>query len=100
MGIQDLCADLAASKDKVLPHEVFIEMASTFNHVEHGFLGAESLPVMRVGPAIPLAYASNNFEFGWVLPRTDGKVFYNMVNPYTLKFRQFSSNHAVRWFAR
>ena len=55
---------------------------------------------MRVRPAIPMRYASRNWDFGWLMPRTDGTVERWLCDPYTLKFEKSRGADAVRWFVR
>ena len=55
---------------------------------------------MRVRPAIPLAYGSGGWDFGWLIPRTDGFVARSLVDPYTLKFHKSDGRYAIRWFVR
>ena len=102
VGVRDLCLGLGLgiADDPCLTHEVFIELGSVYHHRDRKLLGAESLPVVRVTPAIPLAYAGGAWNFGWILPRTDGTVFHEVVDPYTRAFQQVTTRNAVRWFAR
>ena len=99
VGVRDLCQELDLAGDQS-PHEVFIEVGSIYNHADRGFLGAESLPVVRVAPATPLQYATGNWNFGWIMPRTDGTVFQQIIDPYTRQFSQVVTRNPVRWFAR
>jgi len=100
VGVQDLCADLGPAGRTRLRHEVFVEMGPIYNHQEQGFLGGESQPVVRVAPAVPMRYHSGNWNYGWVLPRTDGRVFQLIVDPPTHKFIKTERRCAMRWFAR
>ena len=59
-----------------------------------------SLWIVRIGAAAPLRYTASNWDFGWILPRTDGQVFHLRVHPYTRQFTRSSGRRAVRWFVR
>ena len=98
VGIAGLCADLAPAGERSVEHEVFVEMGPIYNHEDQGFLGGESLPLVRVNAAAPLAYRTGNWNFGWILPRTDGVVHGLVIDPYTREFQRIESRHATRWF--
>ncbi len=98
VGIADLCADLTPEGELPITHEVFVEMGPIYNHEDQGFLGGESQPLVRVGPAAPLAYRERNWNFGWVLPRTDGVVHELIINPWTRAFTRTRRRAAIRWF--
>jgi len=100
VGVRDLCADLAPAGGKPLAHELFVELGPIYNHQDSGFLGGETQPVVRVAPGVPLKYRSGNWNYGWLLPRTDGVVHQLVVDPYTHRFLRTESRCAVRWFAR
>ena len=57
-------------------------------------------PTVRIRPAIPRWYRSRAWDFGWLLPRTDGVVFRWLCDPFTLKFTKSEKRHAIRWFGR
>jgi len=99
VGVRDLCTSLAAAGEAI-SHEVFVAVGPIYNHQDQGFLGGESQPLVRVAPAVPLRYASGNWNYGWILPRTDGLVKHLVVDPYRREFLRAESRHAVRWFAR
>ena len=100
VGVRDLCAPMDFPTHSVVSHEVFVELGSIYNHADRGFLGGESLPIVRVAPAAPLAYASGNWNFGWILPRSDGTVHHKIIDPCTREFSQLAAQNRVRWFAR
>jgi len=100
VGIQNLCATLAAPGEEPVEHEVFVELHSIYNHEKSGFLGGESQPLVRVAPAVPLKYMSGNWNCGWILPRTDGVVHQLIQNPYTHEFSRTQGCFAIRWFIR
>lgn len=94
VGIRNLCADLSDG----LNHEVFVQICSGFLYPERGYFSAETQPVVRVAPAIPLQYASRNWDFGWFILRTDGFLSSRLCDPYTLAFRHAQGQYAMRWF--
>jgi hypothetical protein len=100
VGIRGLCADLTGESDSAVAHEVFVHVGSCYYYTQRGLFIAASHPVVRVRPAIPMRYASQNWDFGWLMPRTDGFVAYLLCDPYTLKFRRAKGQHAMRWFVR
>ncbi len=98
VGVSDLCAELVPEGERPISHEVFVEMGPIYNHQDQGFLGGESLPVVRVAPDFPLTYRSGNWNFGWILPRTDGVVHQLIIDPYTRDFIRTQTRCAIRWF--
>ncbi|MCA9041499.1 MAG: hypothetical protein KDA65_14195 [Planctomycetaceae bacterium] len=99
IGIKNLCQDLS-SEENPLPHEVFIQLGPGYYHTQSRLFSAGSHPLVRVAPHIPLQYASRNWDFGWLMPRTDGFLAWQLVNPLTQDFQQSESRHAMRWFVR
>jgi hypothetical protein len=97
VGISGLCRELTPAD---LGHEVFVHCGPCYYNTERGVFSAETQPAVRVAPAIPLRYASRNWDFGWLMPRTDGFVATWLCDPYTLAFRKGSGRHRIRWFAR
>lgn len=100
VGIRGLCDDLVADPSNVLPHEVFIQVGFCYYFTASKRFVAESHPLVRVRPAIPLQYASGAWDCGWLLVDTDGLVHRRLCDPYTLRFRDDRTRHALRWFAR
>jgi hypothetical protein len=99
-GLRNLCSDLSADKSETFEHETFIQMNSCYFYTkQHIFVGG-SHPLVRVAPNIPMKYQSNNWDFGWLMLRNDGKVGRRLVDPYTLNFTDSQSSHAIRWFVR
>lgn len=99
-GVTGLCDDLAPADARAMPHEVFTSLHSIYNHEDAGFLGGESMPMVRVAPSVPMRYQTDLWDYGWILPRTDGIVHKLIVNPYTRQVRQEAGRFAVRWFVR
>jgi hypothetical protein len=61
-------------------------------------MSAASNPLPRVKPGIPMRYESRGWDFGWLMPRSDGYLARWLCDPYTMKFEQSTSRHAMRWF--
>lgn len=100
VGIRGLCADLDDQTDLAMAHEVFVQVDHCYYYTERKLLIAAAHPLVRVKPAIPLVYQSRIWDFGWLLPRTDGLVARWLCDPYTLKFRKSTARHPIRWFVR
>lgn len=100
VGIRGLCADLAGDPASAIDHEVFVQVGSCYYYTKRKLFMAASHPVVRVKPAIPLCYSSRGWDFGWLMPRTDGFVARWLVDPYTLKFQRSEGRYAIRWFVR
>lgn len=98
VAIRGLCRDLSTNDAGSSAHEVFVHLGSCYYYTESKkFIGATH-PVVRIAPSIPLVYRSNGWDFGWLLPRTDGHVARWLCDPYTLKFRKTVCRHSIRWF--
>lgn len=100
IAISGLCNELSEKPESLLDHEVFVHCGSCYYYTEQKQFMAASQPVVRVRPAIPLRYQSENWDFGWLMPRSDGHVARWLLDPYTLKFNRSESRHAIRWFVR
>lgn len=100
VGIRGLCADMAEDPAKATPHEVFVQCGSCYYYTQQKQFMAASQPVVRVKPAIPLKYKSHAWDFGWLMPRSDGHIARWLLDPYTLQFHRSQSRHAIRWFVR
>jgi hypothetical protein len=100
VGVRGLCSDLSAGGEQAVDHEVFVHLGSCYYYTRRKLFIAGSHPVVRVGPAIPLRYRSKGWDFGWLMPRTDGLVARSLVDPYTLKFQKSEGHYAMRWFVR
>jgi len=97
-GIRNLCRDLASGPE--LEHEVFIQTGWGYYYTGKRLFIAETHPLVKVKPAIPLAYESRGWNFGWVLLRTDGACMERICDPYTLNFNDTQCRYAIRWFVR
>ncbi|MBU0611650.1 MAG: hypothetical protein KKI08_27480 [Armatimonadetes bacterium] len=100
IGVRGLCDDLVPQGEAPLPHEVFVQTGSAYHYTGQRLLMVGSHPVVRVRPAIPMRYATDNWDFGWLFVRTDGRVVYRRCDPYTLQFDDCAMQCAVRWFVR
>ena len=100
VGISNLCADLHAGTAHPVEHEVFIQVGPGYYYSRQKLLIAETHPLVRVCPAIPLRYASRAWDFGWLMPRTDGRVAMLLYDPYSLEVRRQEARFALRWFIR
>lgn len=100
VGISGLCSDFSTDSSGAVPHEVFVQCGSSYYYTERKHFMAASHPVVRVKPDIPLRYKSEEWDFGWMMPRSDGHLALWIVDPYTLKFHRKNGKYAMRWFAR
>ena len=100
VAIRGLCADLSKDTSAAVEHEVFVEAGWVYNQTKSKLFSAALHPVVRVAPAIPIRYRSKNWDFGWLLVRTDGFIARWLVDPYSLKFSKSETRHALRWFVR
>ena len=100
VGITGLCDDVSSTNRAAPAHEVFVHCGSCYYYTEQKQFSAASHPVVRVQPAIPLRYQSKGWDFGWLMPRSDGHVARWLLDPYTLKFNRSDRRHAMRWFVR
>lgn len=100
VAIHGLCGDLAENGSAALDHEVFIQAGSCYLYTERELFIAGTNPLVRVRPSIPLQYASQGWDCGWCVVRTDGRVVYRAVDPYTLKFDEVEKRCGLRWFVR
>jgi hypothetical protein len=108
VAIRNLCADasaalstsLAAGQAGPIEHEVFIQAGPGYYYSDQKLFIAGTHPLVRVRPGIPLRYVSRGWDFGWLMPRTDGRVAMLLYDPYTLQVRRQTGQFAMRWFAR
>lgn len=98
LGIRNLCADLVEGGDMSLDHEVFVHAGSCYYYTSRQLFITGTHPLVRVRPAIPLVYTTNNWDFAWLLARTDGRVVRWRCDPYTLNFHKSEHQYAIRWF--
>jgi len=100
ISVKGLCADLAETENDALPHEVFIQAGSCYLYTGEQLMVAASHPLPRVRPAIPLRYESGNWDYAWLVARSDGRVSRLVYNPYTLQPKESSGKYEIKWFYR
>ena len=100
LAIGNLCSDLAEDTANSLRHEVFMEAGSCYYYTKQKLFIAGVNPLVRVRPAIPLQYGSQNWDVTWLMARTDGVGVLRRADPYTLKFDISDGHYPIRWFVR
>lgn len=98
IAVRSLCDDLSIDSAAVMDHEVFIHLGACYYYTEERLFMGSANPVVRTRPSIPLGYSSRGWDFGWLMPRTDGHVARWLCDPYTLKFRRDAQRYSIRWF--
>lgn len=97
VAISGLCDSFC---DSTIAHELLIQTGPLYFYTETNYMVVESHPFVRVQPQIPMRYGSGNWDFGWVIARTDGHVAGLWYDPKTLKTSRTFNNHAMRWFIK
>lgn len=100
VGIRGLCADLAEAASPAPEHTVFVQTGPGYYCTERKLFSAGSQPVVRVCPSVPMRYKSDGWDFGWLMPRSDGFVDRWLCDPYTLRFEKKPGRFAIRWFVQ
>lgn len=100
VAIRGLCADLAKEGEPSPDHEIYVNVGSAYYYTAQKLFIAGTIPTVRVKPAVPLRYTSQGWDFGWLMPRTDGYCARLLNDPYTLQFNRSNGRYAMRWFAR
>jgi hypothetical protein len=98
VAIHNLCNDLISPEETHTEHEVFVHLGAGYYYTERKQFMASANPVVRTRPTIPLGYGTSCWDFGWVMPRSDGHLARWLCNPYTLQFEKSVTNHSMRWF--
>jgi len=98
VAVAGLCADLCPDPAAAAGQEWFVHCGPGYYETESQRFAAGSQPTVRVIPATPMRYRSGGWDFGWLLPRTDGTVFRWLCDPYTLQFRKSEGRYPIRWF--
>ncbi|MCX6993916.1 MAG: hypothetical protein NT011_12350 [Kiritimatiellaeota bacterium] len=96
VAIHGLCHDLGNGPD----HELFVQCGPCYYNTERKLFSTGTRPCVRVKPGVPMRYESRGWDFGWLMPRSDGFVDLWLCNPYTMQFRKFHNHYAIRWFVR
>ena len=99
-AIRGVCADLSEDGAPSPDHELFVHIGSAYFYTEQKLFIAATHPTVRVRPAVPLRYVSKGWDFGWLMPRTDGFCARLLYDPYTLQYHRSNGHYAMRWFAR
>ena len=99
VAIAGLCADVGSRPSRT-PHELFVHLGPGYYNTERKIFSAGTQPMVRVRPAIPMLYESKGWDFGWLMPRTDGFVARWLCDPYTLAYKKSEGRYPIRWFAR
>ena len=97
-AVSGICDELC--EGEAPRHELFIHTGPMYFYTETDYLLAESHPFVRVKPQIPMRYESGNWDFGWMIVRTDGHVAGLWYDPYTLKTSRTFGKHKIRWFVK
>lgn len=100
VAIRGICADLSENVAPLPDHELFVHIGSAYYYTTQKLFIAGTFPTVRVRPAVPLRYTSKGWDFGWLMPRSDGYCARLLNDPYTLKFHRSTGHYAMRWFAR
>ncbi len=100
LAVDNVCSDLAVDPQTAPEHELFIQGGSSYYYTGQQLFMIGTHPIVRVSPDMPLRYSSDNWDFGWLMVRTDGHVVYRRCDPYTLQFSDHVKHCAVRWFVR
>lgn len=98
VAIQNLCHDLEGPEEKQVKHEVFLHVGAGYYYTERRQFMASANPVVRTRPTIPLGYGTSCWDFGWMMPRSDGHLARWICNPYTLQFEKSFTRNSMRWF--
>lgn len=100
LGIAGLCGSLTNPDEGSVDHEVFVQGGSAYYYMEQRLFMIGTHPIVRIRPSIPMRYSSNEWDFGWLMIRTDGHTVYRRCDPHTLRFTDHVSRHEIRWFVR
>lgn len=100
VGIKNLWTHLAPRDQEVPDHEVFVECATDFAHIDDKFVGSLTQPTFLLQPCTPLRFIDERFRPGWLVVRSDGRVQRLVFDPATMNWERAWDRHAIRWFAR
>ena len=99
-GISGFFDDLAGEESQSPGNEVFIQTGWGYYYNDRKEFIAETHPLVKCKPAIPLVYESRGWNFGWIILRTDGPCVERICDPYTLQFTDVNRRFKIRWFVR
>ena len=100
VAIRRICADLPEGGEPSPDHELFVHVGSAYYYTAQKLFIAGTHPTVRVKPAVPLRYMTKGWDFGWLMPRSDGYCARLLNDPYTLQFHRSNGHYAMRWFSR
>ncbi len=100
LAVRNVCSNLETDPKTPLDHELIVQGGSSYYYTDQKLFMIGTHPVVRMSPAIPLRYSSDNWDFGWLMVRTDGHVVYRRCDPHSLRFSDHKLRCGVRWFVR
>lgn len=100
IGVGNICLGMGDDPNCIPDHELYVHGGSAYYYTEQKLFIIGSHPLVRVSPSVPMRFTSRNWDFGWLMLRSDGRVVYRRCNPYTLKFDDQVTQNAIRWFVR
>lgn len=86
--------NLAGGRD----NEMFVELGPLYHYTGRGLLIGESRPFVRATAHVPMTYGPSDWDFGWLIARTDGRCHYLRYDPATLRPEQLEIPLGLRWF--
>jgi len=96
VAVAGLCSELG---DGPLT-EIISPLGSGFTHTTKRIYEAQTHPVVRTAPSIPMSYNSRGWDVTWLIMRTDGSASVRTLDPYTMRFRDWTGRFPCRWFVR
>jgi len=99
-GISGFFDDLSDPDLQSMENEVFIQTGWGYYYTGKKLFIAETHPLVKCKPTIPLMYESRGWNFGWIVLRTDGACVERICDPYTLQFSDTDRRFKIRWFIR
>ncbi len=93
----DAGGDAAASP---LPHVVYSLAGSSWTHEPTKLVEAQTHPLVRLRPAVPLRYESDCWDVAWVFMRSTGEARVRRLDPYTRRFEEHWTRFGCRWYFR
>jgi hypothetical protein len=96
LAVAGLCDELGDGPSA----EVITPLGSSFTHTTKCIFEAQTHPVVRVVPAVPMGYGSQGWDVAWLIVRTDGSTSGRSFDPNTMRFRDWTGRFPCRWFVR